>query len=189
MSDKDRYEICQGNPVDSKIVFDNIRKKAKEAEKMISNYLSDNEIKWHLRFLKIAKEVSEWSKDPSTKCGAVIVDNKRRIISTGYNGFPRGINDSDDRLFNRDLKYRMTVHSEVNAIISAKTDIKGFTIYSYPIPPCERCAVELIQAGISTVVSIKMSEDIRSRWEQSVGLSRELFDEVDINYIEIDSDI
>ena len=77
-------------------------------------------IKWHKRFLEIAKEVSTWSKDPSSKIGAVIVDsNTKQIISQGYNGFPRGIVDNLEVLNNRELKYKYVIHAEINAIFNA----------------------------------------------------------------------
>ncbi|MEC8351943.1 MAG: CMP deaminase, partial [Candidatus Thermoplasmatota archaeon] len=76
--------------------------------------------KWDIRFLKLATHISEWSKDPSTKVGCVVVGPDREIRSTGFNGFPRGIQDSDDRLTNRDLKYPLICHAEENAIMRSE---------------------------------------------------------------------
>ena len=73
--------------------------------------------KWDKRFLEMAKVVSTWSKDPSTKVGTVAVRN-RTVIAQGYNGFPRGIKD-DDRYNDREIKYKFIVHSEMNAIYNA----------------------------------------------------------------------
>lgn len=78
---------------------------------------------WDDRFLELATVISSWSKDPSTQVGAVIVDDDNRVISIGYNGFPKGIKD-DHRLSNRDLKYEMVVHAEANALLFANAPVK-----------------------------------------------------------------
>lgn len=125
---------------------------------------------WDQYFMSMAKLVSERSKDPSTQVGAVIVDRNMHIVSTGFNGFPRGVKD-DDRLHNRELKYEMVIHGEINAVIAAKRDLTGCTVYTYPFPPCSRCAAILIQAGIKCVVAPPPTE----RWKDSCNLGRELF--------------
>lgn len=109
---------------------------------------------WDDRFLELATVISSWSKDPSTQVGAVIVDDDNRVISIGYNGFPKGIKD-DHRLSNRDLKYEMVVHAEANALLFANAPVKGCTIYTWPFQPCSRCASLIIQAGIRRVVSVE----------------------------------
>jgi dCMP deaminase len=136
--------------------------------------------KWHSRFVDLAKHISEWSKDPSTKVGAVIVDEKRRIISTGYNGFSIGVEDTDDRLFNRDIKYEMIVHGEINAIVFARQDLTNTTLYTYPFMPCSRCASIVIQSGIKTVVA---PENHNPRWAESFALSTKLFNESNVKLI------
>ena len=73
---------------------------------------------WDIRFMRMAHEVASWSKDPSTKVGCVLVKD-RKIISMGYNGFPRLIEDDLNRLIDREVKYEMTVHAEQNAVITA----------------------------------------------------------------------
>ena len=134
--------------------------------------------KWDTRFLDLATHISEWSKDPSTKVGCVVVGPDREIRSTGFNGFPRGILDSDDRLTDRDLKYPLICHAEENAIMHAARiglALKGCTAY-VTWPPCTRCARSLIQAGISEIV-IPSGLEIPDRWktdfETSMGLLRE----------------
>lgn len=117
--------------------------------------------KWDERFLRLAEQVSSWSKDPSTQTGAVIVDKSIRVVSLGFNGFPTGISD-DDRLNNRDEKYPIIIHAEINAQLFANRNLEGCTIYTYPFQPCARCASVLIQAGINRVVS---PEYIPERWE------------------------
>ena len=95
--------------------------------------------KWHLRFLKLAEEVADWSKDPSTKVACILVKD-RRIISTGFNGFPRGISDDLETLLDRDKKYEITVHAEVNAVTAAAlhgVSTDGCTAY-VTFTPCSR---------------------------------------------------
>jgi dCMP deaminase len=129
--------------------------------------------KWDNNFLSLANTVSMFSKDPSTKVGAVITDDDNRVISIGYNGFPKGIKD-DERLEVRDLKYDMVVHAEANALLFANSSTKGCTIYTWPFMPCSRCASLLIQAGISRVVSAENNEP---RWQKNFRLSQEMFSE------------
>ena len=144
--------------------------------------------KWDRRFLALAKEVSTWSKDPSTKCGAIMIKN-RRIVGTGYNGFPVGVRDDEERYANRDLKYKMIVHAEVNACVDAGRDAVGATLYVYPsfmIPPiCNECAKVAIQSGVACVVGFKpdKAHAIRAkRWEESILVSKHMFGEAGINW-------
>lgn len=127
--------------------------------------------KWDYKFLDLAGFVSKWSRDPSTKVGAVITDNDNRIISIGYNGFPKGVKD-DNRLKDRKLKYEMIVHAEVNALLFANTSVDGCTIYTWPFMPCSRCASLVIQSGITKVISMKNKD---SRWDENFELSKKMF--------------
>ena len=77
------------------------------------------EQKWDVRYIELAHKVSEWSKDPSTKIGCVVVGDKGQVLAQGYNGFPRGIEDSEERLDNRETKLKYVVHGEMNAIYNA----------------------------------------------------------------------
>ena len=109
--------------------------------------------KWDRRFLRIAEEVRLWSKDPGTKVGCVLV-NQRRIVSTGYNGFPQTISDDLDRYIDREYKLSVTIHAEKNAILNAAkngTKVEGSTLY-VTFPPCSQCASAVIQAGVAQVV-------------------------------------
>lgn len=128
--------------------------------------------KWDRWFLDIAKVVSTKSKDPSTGIGAVIVDQKNRVVSMGYNGYPRGVTDKG--MENREEKLAKTLHAEQNAIIFAQRDLTGCTIYVYPLLPCSICMGMIIQSGITRVVSKygDSTGDLLSRWEKSnqVGL-------------------
>jgi dCMP deaminase len=140
--------------------------------------------KWDIRFLKLAKFISGWSRDPSTKVGAVIVDkNKRSVVSVGYNGFARGVVDSEERLNNRDLKYKLVCHGEMNAILFAKRDLSKCTLYTYPFGPCSNCASYVIQTGISRVVFPKTDNP---RWIESINLSKQILSEAEVIFDEID---
>ena len=132
--------------------------------------------KWDYRFLDLAELVSGWSKDPSTKVGAVISDKNNRIVSIGYNGFPQNIND-DNRLEKRETKYKIIVHGEMNAILFANKSLQFCTLYTYPFMPCPRCASTIIQTGIKRVVSYN---NMPERWKDEFELSRLLFKESDV---------
>lgn len=145
--------------------------------------------KWDARFLRIAaREVSTWSKDPSTKCGAIITSNNR-IVSTGYNGFPSRIADTPERLGDRETKYKLIIHAEINALHEAREDTTGHTVYTYPLPPCHRCALDIIQRGISRIVAIEASDEIKARWKESNELSMSLFEEAGIEVTIYDKSI
>lgn len=140
------------------------------------------QMKWDQRFLGLAKHVSSWSKDPSTQVGAVIVDDQQRIVSLGYNGFPSTIDDNPERLNDRETKYELTIHGEINALLFANKPINGFTLYTYPFPPCTRCGVQFIQAGIGRVVSIPAKGELQARWADSIQRSADLFHEAGVTF-------
>ncbi len=121
--------------------------------------------KWDLRFLDLAKLVSAWSKDPSTKCGAVIVRPDRTVASLGFNGFPKGMKDDPARLKDREEKYSCIIHAEMNAVLLASEDLKGYVLYTHPFLPCDRCMVHMIQVGITRVVAYAPQTD---RWKESI---------------------
>lgn len=136
---------------------------------------------WNERFLNLAIHISNWSKDPSTKVGCVVVGPDREIRSTGFNGLPRGIEDNEERLNNREIKYPMICHAEENAIMHAARigiSLKECTAY-VTWPPCTRCARSLIQAGILTVIYPKNTE-IPDRWASDFELSMDMFKEAGI---------
>ncbi len=139
--------------------------------------------KWDQRFLNLAKEVSTWSKDPSTKVGAVITSGIR-VVSLGYNGFPRGIRDTEERLNNRELKLQHTIHGEINAILQARQDLTACTLYTYPFIPCSACALQVIQSGIELVVAPSPTPEQNERWGKSFDITRALFKEAGVNLIE-----
>ena len=134
--------------------------------------------KWDKRFLALASHIAGWSKDPSTQVGCVVVGPDREIRSTGFNGFPRGIEDSIARLENRELKYPLICHAEENAIMHAARigiSLKGCTAY-VTWPPCSRCARSLIQAGVDEVVYPAESE-IPERWDDDFEIATSMMNE------------
>lgn len=140
--------------------------------------------KWDQRYLALAKEVSTWSKDPSTQVGAVAVGRKKEVLSQGFNGFPRGIKDSDERYNDRETKYKLVVHAEMNAIYNATysgTSLDGATLYIYGLPICSECAKGIIQVGIRKVV-IEKSKEL-DNWNESIQLSKKMFDEAGVELI------
>jgi dCMP deaminase len=141
--------------------------------------------KWDRRFLEMAQFVSCWSKDPSTKVGAVIADDKRRVVSVGYNGLPMGVEDTDERLQNRDIKYKLIVHGERNAILFAQRSVQGCTLYTWPFMPCATCASMVIQAGITRVVAPYSDNP---RWQDDFKLTEQLFEEAGVKLVLLSSD-
>ena len=141
--------------------------------------------KWDSRWLEIAGVVSTWSKDPSTKIGAIAVKDKR-LVSTGYNGFPRGIQDYDDRWNNREEKYKYVVHAEMNCIYNANyhnQSLKGSTMYIVGLPVCHECAKGIIQAGVVRVVA--EFKDAPLKWARSTEITEKMFKEAGIIYDQI----
>lgn len=114
--------------------------------------------KWTDRFMELAEHVADWSKDPSTKVGCVIVDQQDRVVSLGFNGFPRGVKDLDLRYTDKETKYLFVAHAERNALDNAPLSVEGCTLYS-PLLPCNECAKSIIQKGITRVVSYAPIED------------------------------
>lgn len=159
--------------------------------------MNNSDFKWSSRFLDLAKLVASWSKDPSTKVGAVIVGPDGEIRSTGFNGFPRGIADTDERLTNREEKLNLVVHAEMNAILNAArfgVKLKGCVMYMAATdqsgsvwggPPCTRCTVEVIQSGITTIVSYP-KKSAPSRWHTSLAVAESLLRESGVNLVEVE---
>ena len=134
---------------------------------------------WDSRFLELARLVSTWSKDPSTQVGAVITRDKF-VVSLGFNGHPKGVADTLDRLENREVKYRTIIHAEINAILTAKQDLEGCTIYLWPFMPCSQCGAAIVQAGIKRVVAPPSDND---RWAESFRFTTEMFSEAGVDLL------
>lgn len=141
-------------------------------------------MKWDLRFLDLAKYISGWSRDPSTQTGAVIIDKNKRIVSTGYNGFPKGIKDTEEDYENRELKYLKTVHCETNSILFAQRDLSGCSLFTWPFLSCSRCCVNVIQVGISRVIAPTLPPHLEERWGKDINLSRNMFAEAGVEVVE-----
>ena len=133
--------------------------------------------KWDTRFLSLAEHISSWSKDPSTKVGAAIIGPYRDIISLGYNGFPRGVEDTPERLENRELKYKMIVHAERNAILFARRSLECTTLYTWPFAPCSACAGMIVQSRITRVVALLPSELVGERWGSDLSVAKDILRE------------
>ena len=130
--------------------------------------------------VEMAKHVAKLSKDPSTKVGAVIFDDKRRIISAGYNGLPRGIQDSEQRLHDRGTKLKMTLHAEKNAIAFATAPLDGSTLFCTH-PCCTQCAALAIQVGIKHICWPTPESAFVERWADDMTLSMEVLMEAGVN--------
>lgn len=152
--------------------------------------------RWDRHFLGMALYHSRLSKDPSTRVGSVIIGPDREILSGGFNGFPRGIADTQERLQDRDTKLKLVVHAEMNALLAAARTgmrLKGCTLYLactddsgmiWGGPPCTRCTVEIIQVGISEVVSHPI-KTTPSRWHADLETAMQLLKEAGIKYREL----
>lgn len=141
-------------------------------------------------FLNAAKLLTAKSKDPSTKIAAIIVDPINNVVSNGYNGFPRKIADTSERLNDRPTKYLLTVHAETNAIYNAARSgmtTLGADIYVSGLPPCHECAKAIIQAGIKRVISYEV--EIPERWQESINLGKSLFDEAGVQMIYVKNNV
>ena len=147
-------------------------------------------MKWHKRFMEVAELIATWSKDPSTKTGAVVVGPDREIRSTGYNGLVRGVDDDKEERMERPTKYDFFEHAERNAIYNAcltGTSLKGCTIYC-TLTPCTDCARAIIQTGIKEVVTYEYkpkSDDPKNTWRDKLNYSAQMFEEAGVKYIEL----
>jgi len=151
-------------------------------------------LNWDKKYLGLALFVAGWSKDPSTKVGAVIVGPKNEVRSLGFNGPPRGVDDDAPARWERPAKYQWCEHAERNAIYNAArvgTPTEGCTLYVTSFPtkfgPCDNCCRAIIQAGIVRVVQEPPQGDAE-RWKQSfqVGEAMLLEAGIKIDIIDID---
>jgi dCMP deaminase len=137
---------------------------------------------WNERFLQVATDVAEWSKDPSTKVGAVLtIDN--HIIATGYNGTARCVEDKLE-YYQYPLKDYYIIHAEINAILNSVVPTTGSTLYCTH-HPCSRCAIIIAQSGIKKIYSYKRDDDFTNRWAESINIARDIFIAGGITYHEV----
>lgn len=153
--------------------------------------------RWDKHFIQLCVDHARMSKDPSTKVGSVIVGPDREVRSVGFNGFPRGIEDSIDRMSDRETKLALVVHGEMNAVLAAARvgiPLKGCTMYLAATDssgvvwggaPCTRCTVEVIQAGIVEVVSLPF-KDVPSRWREDTERAKSLLAEAGVIFREVE---
>ncbi len=137
---------------------------------------------WHQRFLDLSRTIAGWSKDPSRQVGAVIVSPSKQILSTGFNGLPRGVADRPERL-ERPVKYDLICHAEMNAIVQcARNGVSpvGCTIYS-SFSPCVQCSLAIIQAGLAEVVTFTVDHG-NEPWSESIRKAVDLFAEAGVSY-------
>jgi len=120
---------------------------------------------WDLFFLGLARYVSTKSKDPSTKVGAVITRPDYSVASVGFNGFPQGMPDHKHLYDDRDEKYSRIIHAEVNAVSFCRDEsLTGYTLYTTPFMPCDRCFVQMVQKGIKRFVFPTATPEQIARW-------------------------
>lgn len=153
--------------------------------------------KWDHMWLDDALSVARKSKDPSTRVGAVIVTPENDKITEGWNGFPRGIADTEARYNDRDMKLRLVVHAEMNAVLNAVrlgVSVQHAKIYVVAIdktgtvvgyPPCIRCAVELIQAGVTEYINPPLSI-VAERWQKDCSFAIDTIKEAGLLYREVE---
>lgn len=140
-----------------------------------------------IKFTGLAEAMARLSKDPSTKVGAVAINDDGVVLSTGFNGFPRGVNDDPGRYADRPTKYSLIAHAEMNLVAQAAyagSTLKGSTVILTGLYPCSNCAKLLIQAGVKRIIAPR--PDSNPRWEEDAEWSTLMFAEagVEIVYLE-----
>jgi dCMP deaminase len=141
--------------------------------------------KWDVRYLQFARHVASWSKDPSTKAGAVIVRPDRSVASVGFNGFPQVMPDLPEYYANREEKYSRIVHCEVNAQLFTRESLKGYTLYTYPFACCDRCVVQMLQAGITRFVWAECPPAQWERWGPTLTKTFAYLREAGVEMVEV----
>lgn len=151
-------------------------------EKSMNKYI------WDLRYLKLAEHISTWSKD-STGIGSVAIGDQGQVLAQGYNGFPRGVEDSQERYDVKEEKYKFVVHSEMNVIYNASfngVSLRDSTLYVWGLPVCSECAKGIIQTGIKRVVMSKRDRistlPLSDKWKESFDLTKTLFEEAGVEW-------
>ena len=138
---------------------------------------------WNEYFMHIARQVARKSKDNSVKVGVVIVGPGHEIRSTGYNGFPRGLDEKDPTRWERPGKYLWVEHAERNAVYNAARmgmSLNGCTAYMES-PPCADCARSMIQAGIvEIVVTTNNPFAHREDWRESIQFAENMLKEAGV---------
>lgn len=145
--------------------------------------------RWDDRYLGLAGYIAKWSKDPNAKVGAVIVNQDiGRIIAVGFNGFPSNVEDSAERLNNKEVKLKTVIHAEQNALLFAGREARGCDVYVAGKPVCNYCAILLIQAGIKRVIAAPPKQGTTSRWDESGLYAAQMFAEAGVQFTPISDD-
>lgn len=138
----------------------------------------------YLKLIPVVEAIANLSKDPSCKVGAVVFDDDSNVLSTGYNGFARGVDDSEERLNHRETKYKYIVHAEANAVAQASrvgARLLGSNIILTSMYPCSSCAKLIIQAGIKCVYAPKMEDtEAQLRWKDETDITKIMFKEAGV---------
>ena len=137
--------------------------------------------KWPKSFLKEAQFTATRSKDPSTKVGAIVVNQKKRIVSTGYNGPPQGCHDQE---MTRDKKLLRTLHAELNCVLFASQPLDDCTIF-VTAPTCAQCMAAIIQVGITTVYALAAEKEFEGRWLESCVEAQIMAEEAGVEYYQV----
>lgn len=165
--------------------------------KIVDSYKSESELNWINMFFEMCEVVSKKSKDPSTKVGCVVTSSNNSVISTGFNGFPIGVEDSvidlsNDKInkskrYERPEKYSWTAHAEENAIAFAARNgvsTNGATLYVNRMMPCTRCTRLIIQSGIKKiVVLIDVPEETLKRWKEDNDIAEQMLKEAGVQML------
>lgn len=141
-----------------------------------------SDLTWDHHFVHMAREVAKKSKDPSTKVGCVIVDHNNMPRTFGYNGFPRGVLDLEERYHDRSQKLPRVVHAEANGIVAAaKIGVSLDNCKLYVLwHPCEICSGLIIQSGIREVIldpEYVMDAGLAERWKLNIEIASSMFSE------------
>lgn len=140
---------------------------------------------WKQKYLGLAQHFATWSKDPSSQIGAVTVGEDGEVLTQGYNGFPRGIEDTPERLNNREAKYPLIVHAEMNCIYNAANlgvNLKGSSLFVYGLPVCGPCSLGIIQAGITSVYMRPNYAKVTPKWIESFQQTADNFEEAGVHW-------
>lgn len=144
--------------------------------------------KWSVRLLKMAKDVASWSKDTSTKVGAVITTADGKPISWGFNGMPMGIDDNIPERHMRPEKYKWMCHAERNAMdLASRSDLSNCVMF-VTFAPCANCAQSIIQRGIRTVVvdASGTVDKVPAHWTEEMTTANQMMLEAGVNIIPVD---
>jgi dCMP deaminase len=144
---------------------------------------------WTEYHIQLADQIAQKSKDPSTKVGCVIAGDQNQVLTTGFNGFPIGVDGSDEGRWERPQKYDYVCHAERNAIHFASrngVELNGSTMYVNKNSVCLDCCKAIIQAGIKKVV-VPKKEKMRDKWQEEMKRVKKMFDESGVEFVEFTS--